>query len=255
MFNQDIFIMVSIVVYAAIWSGAYLRLKKIANRPNVRVKQIVRAENIRLLAKNSAFFIFLGCTLIGVSFVPSVRTVTRDRTSKTGSYGLSNRLENTFAVDRFYIPFYFRGKWVKPSKGLLINDSDTTLVIFKTTLRSGLYTAVDSPKDFIRLAPGDILPYTLPVNVVSDIGPNEHMTKAKIGEVEYEYTLTFPDVAIRESRRIARKITERDSVFRILLLENSRPPGKNVKETRPKMEADFVSNSRKQEIARRSNIE
>lgn len=78
-----------------------------------------------------------------VQIFPEVRIITQDvhRAKAECWYGYDNISDRkTFFVDRYYVPFRYKGAKYMPGKSYLINDTDSTLVLYPVYFYSGLYS-------------------------------------------------------------------------------------------------------------------
>lgn len=150
-FNTGIFHQISLVIYVGIWAyfkyRTYILLRK-KIRPSVY--KIEKLNIISSIVRLYGWIIALVLPVPCMFLFPEVRIITQDSVRAKKEFfswpysDLTPR--KTFFIDRYYVPFFYKGNFCIPGKKYLSNETDSTLVLYPTCFYNGLFTENTSTK-------------------------------------------------------------------------------------------------------------
>lgn len=143
------FVRVGILVYVGIW--IYLRLREYRSdrRPECSVYEVINYEKRGRGFRSVGWVVALIVAVAGIAVSSEVYIVTQHGYVKPENpYFESDSVRKSFNVQRKWVPYYYKGHWCAPFTGYISNETDSTLVLYETTLFNGAYQYVSSDGAF-----------------------------------------------------------------------------------------------------------
>lgn len=157
--------------------------------------------------------------------LPDVYVVTQDPERLKNEIAEDNRkwkwrdtiytVKQTFYVDKYYVPFRYHGKPCNIGSSYLINETDSTLALYSTSLFNGQFTKVSDVNEFEIIPPGQFQRFDRYIHNEFD-SPEEsfsYIPKDRKNQSKTEWTLTLMSEALKDTEAIRNKIKERNKAI------------------------------------------
>lgn len=220
-FSAGLFYQISLLIYVGVWAyfqfRPYMLLRKKV-RPSVY--EIERFDGISRGIRLYGWFLILLLPIPCLWLFPEVRIVTQDASrAKAELYGWyygDMTPRKTFFVDRYYVPFYYKGNFCAPGQKYLSNETDSTLVLYPTYFYNGLFKETVSTKQFRTINPNSFRQWDEYIDNKFDeprqhweYVPEEHKNKYAI-----EWTIDTRSGAIVGLNKVQNEINKRNELMK-----------------------------------------
>ena len=214
-FKAGFFFKIGLLIYVGVWAyfkfRPYMLLRKNAH-PSVY--EIERLDTISRVVRRSGW---LGVFLLAIPFLwlfPEVVIVTQDagraRAEHYGRYYGDMTPRETFFVDRYYVPFCYKGKFCVPGGKYLSNETDSVLVLYPTYFYNGLFTK--ATKEFRTINSHSFVQWYVYVDNKFD-EPHEHWSEKHEEKDAIEWTLDTESGAIIGQNKVRNEIKKRNELI------------------------------------------
>lgn len=124
-------------------------------------------------------------------------------------------VKQTFYVDKYYVPFRYHGNPCNIGSSYLINETDSTLALYSTSLFNGQFTKVSEVSEFEIIPPGQFQRFDRYIHNEFD-SPEESFSfipKDRKNQSKTEWSLTLRSEALKDTEVIRNKIKERNKAI------------------------------------------
>lgn len=150
-FSAFDFLRAGIILNVGIW--AYWRYKS-RKTAKWNVYKATDYDTRSTFAMSIGWIFVLVIWVVGIIIFPEVYVVMQSElTEDCAPYSERAVAHQTFSVKRVYVPFYYRGHRCAPFNDYISNESDSTLVLYRTEFFNGAYVNVASVDDFQDVSP------------------------------------------------------------------------------------------------------
>lgn len=215
-----------IFVYVAVWLVFFCYVNIYSRKKNQNVHKVAMWSSITLATRWFGWLISLVVSLLLFWILPDVCVVTQDPVRKRAEIKenmkrwdwLKNTtypIKETFYLDKYYVPFRYHGKPCNIAESYLINESDSTLALYSTSLFNGQFTKVSDVNEFEIIPPGHFQRLDRYIHNEFD-SPEEtfsYIPKDRKNQSITEWTITLMSEALHDTEVIRNKIKERDKAI------------------------------------------
>lgn len=208
-FSNYIFLRAGIILNVGVW--AYWRYKS-RKTAKWNVYKATDYDTRSTFAMSIGWIFVFVIWVVGIIIFPGVYIVMQhELTEDCTQFSKGTVVRQTFSVKKVYVPFYYRGHGCAPFNNYISNESDSTLVLYRTELFNGAYFNVTSVDDFIDVSPHSFMKWNSgidnrfekPYGTWYGYIPDE-----KKNRQTYSWTLDTREDAARNSKSIWHEIQE-----------------------------------------------
>lgn len=152
-----------IFVYVATWLVFFFRVNIYSRKKNQNVHKVAMWSSIALATRWFGWLIGLVVSLLLFWILPDVYVVSQNQERLKNEIVEDNRewkwrdtiytVKQTFYVDKYYVPFRYHGNPCNIGSSYLINETDSTLALYSTSLFNGQFTKVSEVSEFEIIPP------------------------------------------------------------------------------------------------------
>lgn len=215
-----------IFVYVATWLGFFCYVNIYSRRKNQNVHKVARCYSITVAIRYCGWLGGLIASLILIWILPDVYVITQNPDRKRAEIEEDNKTwhwrdttyttKETFYVDRYYVPFLYRGRRCNAFNSYLINESDSTLVLYSTNLFNGMFTGVSDVSEFEIIPPNHFQEFDRFIDNKFD-SPSEssfsYTPKERKNKSTTEVSITLMSDAIYETEEIRERIRHHNEII------------------------------------------
>lgn len=214
-----------IFLYVALWFVFFCYVNIYSGRKDQNVHKVAKWSSITVVTRWFGWFLSLVVSLLLFWILPEVYVVTQDPARTEAEIAEDNRrwkwrdttytLKETFHVDKYYLPFRYHGRPCDIGGSYLINESDSTLALYSTSLFNGMFTNVSDVNEFEIIPPGHFQRFDRYIHNEFD-SPREsfpYNSKKRKNQSETEWTITLMSDALHDTEVIRNKIKGRNEVI------------------------------------------
>ena len=215
-----------IFVYVATWLVFFCHVNIYSRKKNQNVHKVAMWSSITVVTRWFGWLIGLVVSLLLIWILPDVYVVTQDPVRKKAEItedmrrwdwlrNTSYTVKETFYVDKYYVLFRYHGKPCNIGGSYLINESDSTIALYSTSLFNGRFTTVSDVNEFEIIPPGHIQRFDRYIHNKFD-SPEEsfsYIPKDRKNQSKTECTLTLMSEALHDTEVIRNKIKERNKAI------------------------------------------
>lgn len=214
-----------IFIYVATWFVFFCYVNIYSGKKSQNVHKVAMWSSITVATRWFGWLLSIVVSLLLFWILPDVYVITQDPLRKKAEIVDDNRrwkcrdttytLKETFYVDKYYVPFQYNGHRCNIFGSYLINESDSMLVVYSTSLFNGQFTKVYDVSEFEIIPPGQFQRFDRYIHNEFD-SPEEsfsYIPKDRKNQSKTEWTLTLMSEALHDTEVIRNKIKERNKAI------------------------------------------
>ncbi|MCM1501320.1 MAG: hypothetical protein NC115_01475 [Bacteroidales bacterium] len=201
--SNDNLIQFGIILYILIWFFLACYMTIYSRQKDADVHEVKKLYRITVIFRYTGW---LGTGIVSnilISILPQIYIVSRNTTGKE------------FYIESYYVPFRYKDRACKAYNTYLINESDSSLVLYATQFLNGMFTGVSDINEFEIIKPGVFRLFNRDINnkfhcpcesiyYVPDSMKNKNIT---------EWTIALMPDALRDTEKIRNIIKERNEML------------------------------------------
>lgn len=147
-----------IILYVVTWLGLMCYLHIYSNKRKPNVHRVAMRYSITVATRHWGWFVGLVIAGLLTWILPDVNVISQDPerirkvkqeyASKWSFADTTFTVKETFFMDRYYVPFTYKGKSCAAFTKYLLNDTDSTLALYSTNFFNGQFTKVSEISEF-----------------------------------------------------------------------------------------------------------
>lgn len=232
-----------IILYVVSWLGLIccLNIYSYKRKPNVhRVAMLYFAT---VATRHWGWIVGLFIALILTWILPDIHVISQnierirkekqEYASKWSFADTTYTVKETFFIDRYYVPFTYKGKSCTAFTTYLLNDTDSTLALYSTNFFNGQFTKVSEISEFELIPSGYFQPFDRYISNRFTI-PREssfgYIPKERKNQSTTELTISLMRDAAYDTERIRERIKGINYLMNVWLEGDSLNFGKQAVE-------------------------
>lgn len=249
-----------IILYVVAWLGLVCYLNIYSNKKGINVHRVAMWYSITVATRHWGWFV--GFVIAGLLtwILPDVNVISqnperirkekREYASKWSFADTTFTVKETFFMDRYYVPFTYKGKSCAAFTTYLLNDTDSTLALYSTNFFNGQFTKVSEISEFELIPSGYFQPFDRYIsNKFSTTSESRfgYIPKERKNQNSTELTISLVRDAAYDTERIRERIKDRN------YLMNACMEGDSLNFIKQAVEIELKRLRRLQDAKQRSN--
>lgn len=215
-----------IILYVVTWLGFVCYLNIYSNRKKINVHKVAMWYFITVGTRHWGWIAGLLVAGLLTWILPDIQIISQDSgrirrekreyANKWSFADTTFTVKETFFIDRYYVPFIYNGRSCKAFTKYLLNDTDSTLVLYSTKFFNGQFTGVAEITEFEVIPSGYFQVFDSHIKNKFE-APIEssfsYISEDRKNKSTTELTISLMRDAIYDTERIREKIRERNEMI------------------------------------------